>query len=188
MEKKQSKYRGQRSHLGWMLWLKIGQSWPCVRLMPGCGRCVAGPMDGICQLWREPHQRWREGLCPWISLPCVLGPSPRQDLPCLMLGWRAPCSPKPLLSTQRGEEEEDAQPAPHAMREEAKGCRKERGQGQKPAVQVPEPSPGARARWAGGSWRESPPPTALCEPLSRASPGPCQLVPRPVPAEFPPDH
>lgn len=106
----------------------------------------------------------------------------------MLLGWRALCNLQPLLSTQRGEEEEDAQPAPHATREEAKGCWKARGQGQKLAAQVPEPSPGARPRRARGLWRESPPPTALSEPLSHASPGPCQLVPRPVPAEFPPDH
>lgn len=53
VEEKQNKYGGQRPHLGWML--ESGQGWPCVRLMPGCGRCVAGPMDGIRQFWHEPH-------------------------------------------------------------------------------------------------------------------------------------
>lgn len=38
-------------------------------------------------------QAWQEGLYPWSSLPCVLGPSPCQDLPCLLVGWRFPKQP-----------------------------------------------------------------------------------------------
>lgn len=134
------------------------------------------------------HTSVAEGAVPKEVHALQFGSITHQDLLCLLLGWRALRSPQPLLSAQRGEEEEDAWPAPHAMHEEAKGCWKERGQGQKPVVQVPELSLGARPRRAGGSWHESPPPTAPCKPLSRTSPGPCQLVPRPVPAEFPPDH
>lgn len=59
MGKKKSKYRGQRPHLGRMR--KSDHGWSCVRLVPGCGRCVAGPMDGICQLWHEPHQHSERG-------------------------------------------------------------------------------------------------------------------------------
>lgn len=121
MEKKQSKYGGQRPHIVWMLWLKRRQGWPCTRLMPGCDRHVSGPMDGICQLWQEPHKHGKRGCT--RGVPCLVFwvLHPARTCPACWLDGDSPNNPQPLLSTQRGEGEQDAQPAPHAMHEEAKG-------------------------------------------------------------------